>query len=138
MVAIATDTFATSMHPYPSQLYLSKGTHLLVKTVSIGLLHIESPTGFSKAPLKQHSPTVHYRTSSFCCLPICFSLESSKPPPKDKQGFNTFRDASSQVIFLFQRKFPFFGDSTIPPHIHTHTLEPPIPLQRYMQFQYRP
>ena len=137
MVAIATDTFATSMHPYPSQLYLSKGTHLLVKTVSIGLLLIESPTGFSQAPLKQHSPTVHYRTSSFCCLPIYFSLESSKPPPKDKQDFNTFQDASSQVIFLFQRKFPFLEIAPSPPTLTPH-LSPPIPLQRYMQFQYRP
>ena len=30
-------------------------------------------------PLKQHFPTFHYRTSSFCCQPIFSSLEPSKP-----------------------------------------------------------
>ena len=46
MIAIVTDTFATSMQPYPSQPHLSRRTHLLLKTVSIGLSHMESPTGF--------------------------------------------------------------------------------------------
>ena len=50
MVAIATDTSATSMQPYPSQPYLSRGIHLLIKAVSIGLSHMESPTGFSQDP----------------------------------------------------------------------------------------
>ena len=70
MVAIATDTFATSIQPYPSQPHLLRGTELLIKTVSIGLSHMERPTGFPQAPLKQYFPTFHYRTFSFCCLTI--------------------------------------------------------------------
>ena len=134
MVAIATDTFATRMQPYPSQSHLSRETHLLLKTVSIGPSHMESSTGFSQAPLKQHFPTFHYRTSYFCCFPIFFSLEPSKPPSKDKQDFTWFWDASSQVIFLFQRKFPFLELAPFfPPHSNH-----PLPLQSYMQFYYRP
>ena len=92
MVAIATDTFATSMQAHPSKPHLSRGTHLLIKTVSIGLSHMKSHTGFSQFP-----------------SPFFFSLEPSKPPPKDKQDFNRFQDGPSQVIFLFQRKFPGYS-----------------------------
>ena len=37
--------FATSIQPYPSQPNLSRRTHLLIKTVSIGPSHMECPTG---------------------------------------------------------------------------------------------
>ena len=66
MIAIATDTFATSMQPYPSQLHLSRGTHPFAKdsfhwTVTYGESHRISP----------HF-TFHSRTYSFCCFPIFF------------------------------------------------------------------
>ena len=51
MVAVLTDTFATSIQPYPSQLYLSKGTHLSIKTVSIAPPYMESFMRFSQALL---------------------------------------------------------------------------------------
>ena len=65
---------------------------------------MESSTGFSKAPLKQHFTIFNYRTISFCCFPGFYSSEPFKPPSKDKQDFNIFREASSHVSFLFQRK----------------------------------
>ena len=83
---------------------------------------MKSPTGLSQAPFKQHFPKFHHTTSSFCFLLIYSFLEPSKPPPKDKQDFNRFWEASSQVIFLFQRKSllleiaPFF--------LHTETTHP--------------
>ena len=76
MVAIATDTYATSMQPYPSQPQLSRGTNLLIKTVSVRPSYMESPTGFSEAPLKQHFPTFHYKTSSFSFFSSSFQLPS--------------------------------------------------------------
>ena len=51
----------------------------MYSTVSIGLPHMESPTGFSQAPLKQGFLTSHYRTSSFCCLPIFFITTVQAP-----------------------------------------------------------
>ena len=74
------------------------------------------------SPLKQCSPTFHYRTSSFCCLPFFSSLELSKHPPKYKQNLNTFQETSSQIIFLFQWKFPFLkiaSSHPSSPHIRT-------------------
>ena len=133
MAAIATDTFETSMQPYPSQTHLSRGTHLLIKTVSIGPSYKERPTGFSQAPFKHHFLTFYYRTSSFCCLPIFFPLEPSKLAPKDKQYFNGFQGTFSQVIFLFQGKFPFLE---IAPFFLPHS-NPPLLPQRFMQFQCR-
>ena len=123
MVVVATNTFATSMQHYPSQPHLSRGTQFLIKTVSIGLSHMETPTWFLQAPLKQYFPTFHYRTPSFCFLLIFSSLEPSKPPPNDKRDFSGFWEASSQVIFPFQRKFQRNFPTTIPP-------------KRYIQFQW--
>ena len=61
---------------------------------------------FSQAPLKQRYPLFYSGTSLFCCLPIPHSsMEPFKPPPRHKQDFNRFREASSHVIFPFQRKF---------------------------------
>ena len=130
MVTIATDTFATSMQLYPRQPHLSRGTDLLMKTISIRLWHMESPTGLSQAPFKMRFPKVHYRTSSFCCLFISPLVRLSKHPPKDKQDFNRFREASSQIIFPFQRKFLFLEiASFFPPYSN-----PTPPSQSYMQF----
>ena len=55
MVAIATETFVTSMQPYHNQPHLLIGTHSLTKKVTTGPSHMESPTGFSQAspPLPQ-------------------------------------------------------------------------------------
>ena len=106
----------------PANLTSQRGTHLLIKTVSIGPSRMETPTGLSEAlTFKQRFPTFHYRTSSLCCLPIFSSLEPSKTHPEDKQDFNRSREASSHVIFPFQRKFrlletaPFFSSSVEPP-----------------------
>ena len=128
MIGIATGTFATSMQPYLSQptSYI-KRDQILIKTVFIGPSHTESPTGFSQVLPKQYFPTFYHRNFLFCYLPILL-LEPFKPPPKDKQDFNRFQDASSQVIFLFQRNF-LFGNF----HTQTSTSTP-----KYMQFQYRP
>ena len=119
MVTIATDTFATSMQLYPRQPHLSRGTDLLMKTISIRLWHMESPTGLSQAPFKMRFPKVHYRTSSFCCLFISPLVRLSKHPPKDKQDFNRFREASSQIIFPFQTKFPLL-EIHFPPYSNPH------------------
>ena len=53
MVAIATNTFAISMQPYPNQPHPSRGTQLLLKTVSIGPSHMDSPTRLSQAAFLQ-------------------------------------------------------------------------------------
>ena len=122
MVAVATDTFATNMQSYPSQPHLSRGAHILIKTVSIGSSHMESPTGPSQASLKQHLPTFHYRTSSLCCLSIFSSLEHSKHPSKYKRDFNRCWEVSSRIIFPFQRKFPLLEiASFFPPYSNTHS-----------------
>ena len=129
VVATATDTFVTSMQPYPTQPHLTRGTYLLIETVSIGLSHMEWPTGFSQASHKQIFPTFHYRTSSFCWLPICPSLEPSKPPPKEKQDFNRLWEFS-HVMVRFKEKSLFCP-------IFLPDLNPPsnsLP-QRYMQLQ---
>ena len=55
MVEIATDTFAKSMQPYPSQPHLSGGTHILIKTVSKGLSHV-SPLSTVELLLSVSSP----------------------------------------------------------------------------------
>ena len=81
MVETAPDSFATSMQPYSSQPHLSKETHLLIRIVSIGPPHMESPRGFLKVPLKWGLPTFHYR--------ILLSTTSPLRPLKDKQDFNT-------------------------------------------------
>ena len=83
-------------------------------------------------PLKQHFLAFHYTTSFFVVASPFFWLETSQPPAKDKQDFNRFQDASSQVIFLFQRNFRFWS------LIFSITLQPPLSPQRYMQFQYKP
>ena len=51
MVVIAADTFATNTQLCPSQPHLSRGTHLLIKTVSIVLSHMDNPTRFLQALL---------------------------------------------------------------------------------------
>ena len=51
MVAVATNTFATSMPPYPSQPHVSRGTHLLIKTVYMGPSHTE------RVPQDLHKPS---------------------------------------------------------------------------------
>ena len=112
------------------QPHLSRGPHLLINTISIRLSHMGSPTGLSQAPLKQHFPTFHYRTSSFCCLPIFSLLAPSKQPPKDKQDFNRFQESSSHIIFPFRRKFPLSEIVSFSP-----ILKRLPPSQRYMQFQ---
>ena len=119
MVAIATDTFVTSMQTYASQPPLSTRTHLLIKTISIRSSHMESPTWLSQVPPQAAFPTFHYRTSSFCCLSIFSSLEHSKHPPKHKQDFNRFREASSQIIFPFHENYLFWRWS---PHFSTFKL----------------
>ena len=111
MVAITTNTFATSTQPYPSQPHLSRWTNLLIKTVFIALSHMESPTWFLQDPSSSISPH--------------FTIE----PLLSVNYFNRFWYTSSQVIFLFQRKFPFLKK----PHSN-----PPLPLKWYMQFQCRP
>ena len=116
MAAIATDTFTTSMQPYLSQHHLSRGTHLLIKTVSIGSSHTESPTGLSQVHLKQHFPCFTIEPLLSVSSPIFPSFELFKCPPKGKQDFNRFWETSLHIIFLFQRtKLPFFGDSLIFP-----------------------
>ena len=72
--------------------------------------------------LKWGFPTLHYRTSSFCCHHIFFSILiifNSKLPPKDKYYFNRSWQASSH-IFLLQTKFPFWSP------IFSTTLEHPL------------
>ena len=62
----------SSMHQIFIQIY---------STVSIGLSFLESSTGFSQAPPPQTAfpyITFHYKTSSFCYLPIFSLLEPSK------------------------------------------------------------
>ena len=62
MIAIVTDTFVTSMQPNPSKPYLSRGTHLLIKTASIGSSHMGSYIGFSCALL---SVSLHFTIELF-------------------------------------------------------------------------
>ena len=121
MVAVVSDTYTTTLKTYPSQSYLSRGNHLLMKTISIGPSHMESSTGFSQGPLKQRFATFDNRTISFCCFLSYCSSEPFKPPSKDKKDFNIFREASS---------FPFPPPPPPPHHI--------VPPQRDMQFQQTP
>ena len=123
------------MQPYPNQSQLSKWTHILIKIVSIGPPHMESPTGFSQAPLKWHFPKFHNRMSSFCYLPIFSLLEPSKVPPKGKQDFNRFWEASPRTTFPFQRKFPLLEITPFSPctetyptvKVHAVSIDPDVP-----------
>ena len=115
MVAIATETFATSMQPCPSQLHLSRGTHLLIKTVSIRPSHIESRTGL---PI-----------FIFILFYFFFIRTLQK---KNKISIDS-KMSSHRLFFCFKEN-SFSGDSIIfPPHWNL-----PRPHQKYMQFQYRP
>ena len=103
MVAVITDTLTTSMQPYPRSPYLWRGTHFLINTYRT-LTYGELYRIFTSLPLT----AFHYISlySCFCLSPLSFSsLEPFKPPPKDKQNFSRFWEASSHVIFQFQRKF---------------------------------
>ena len=52
-----------------------------------GLPHVESPTEFSQAPLKQGFLTFHYRNSSLCCLPIFFFIKTLHTTSKQNTRF---------------------------------------------------
>ena len=95
MVTIATDTFITSMQPASR---LKRGP-----TPS----HMESPTWF----LQVLNIGSLFSVSS----PSYSSLEPSKPSPEIKQDLNMSWDASSQVVFLFQRKFSLLERASIFP-----------------------
>ena len=78
--AIATDTFVTSMQPYPSQPNLSRGTHLLIKTVSIGSSHV-SPLLTIEPLLSVASPSFFHWNSSNTLQKINkVSIDSETPP----------------------------------------------------------
>ena len=89
------------MQTYPSQPYLSRGTHLFIKTFPIELLHVENLSGILQPPFKHNFPTFHFKTSSFSFI----TIEPSKLTPEDKQDFIRSWEASSNIIFLFQIKF---------------------------------
>ena len=73
--------YATLSQPTWSP-HLSRGTHLLAKTVSIGSLYMQSPTGLSQAPLKQYFPTFHYKIFFFLFPPHFFFLRTLQAPSK--------------------------------------------------------
>ena len=81
MVTIATNTFVTSMLPYPSQPQLAKGTQRLVKAVSIETSHMENSKGFSQAPLKRRFPTFHCKIF-FLLSPHFFFIRILQSPSK--------------------------------------------------------
>ena len=82
------------------------------RTVTYGELH----QIFTSPPLKRNFPTFHYRTSSFCCLPIFFIKKLQAP----SKIFNISWQAFSHVIFPLQTKFPFLSP------IFSPTLELPL------------
>ena len=95
----------------------------MYSTVSTGPSHMESPTGFSQAPLKQSFPTFHYRTSSLCCLPIFFHYNTPSPLQmihKISRG----PDKPHTLFFLLQTKFPKAGT---PPKLHEVSIDPDVP-----------
>ena len=108
MATIVTDTFATSMQPNPSQPHLSRGTHLLIKKVSIGSSHMVSPTGLSQVPLKQHFAFFTKEPLLSVASPIFSSFELFKCPPKGKQDISI--DSGNPLYILF---FCFKEESSI-------------------------
>ena len=84
----------------------SPDIHQMYSTVSIGLPHMESPTGFSQAPLKQGFLTSHYRTSSFCCLPIFF-ITTLQAPYKQYTKFQQVLTRFLTYYFSASNKIPF-------------------------------
>ena len=115
MTGIATDTFATSMQPYPSQPTShikrdpASDKNSFHRTVTYG----ESHRIFTSPP----QTAFPHISQFFCCLPF-FLLKPSKPQ-KDKHDFNRFQDASSQVIFFVPKKFSFLELSTLQPSTST-------------------
>ena len=114
MVALSIDTFAISCNPMPTQPYLSRWGHLLIKTVFIGLPHIESSTDFHKPPQSLYPNNLLWNLL-FLLPSYFFSLETYKFCEKLLKGY-----------FLVSRKILSFVDAPIPP-LHTYTLGPPTP-----------
>ena len=119
MVALSIDTFATSCNPLPTQPYLSRGDLLLVKTVFIGLPHMESPTDFHK-PHQTLYP-ISLLWNLFFLLPsYFFLLETYKFCEKLLTGY-----------FPVSRIISSFGDAPIPP---THPRTPyPHPIKTHLK-----
>ena len=83
MVAIATETFVTSMQLYPNQPHLLTGTHSLTKKVTIGPSHMESPTGFSQASPPSNDVCPHFTIESlFLLLPHFFLIRTLQSASK--------------------------------------------------------
>ena len=131
MLALSIDTFATSCNPMPTQPYLSREDHLLIKTVFIGLPHMESPTDFHK-PHQTLYP-INLLWNFFFLLPsYFFLLETYKFCEKLLTGY-----------FPVSRRIPSFGDVPISPppppththtHTHTHTRTPyPHPIKTHVK-----
>ena len=71
-------------------------------------------------PLRQHFPIFHYRTSSFCCLPVSFSIAALQvPSPPNPLSFiykiSIGPDKPPHTLFFCFKKNYFFGDSPISP-----------------------
>ena len=83
--------------------------------------HEESHRTFT-SPIQTAFPQISPYNLIFLFPSHLFFIRTLQTPPKDKQDFNRFWEASSQVIFLFQRKSllleiaPFF--------LHTETTHP--------------
>ena len=84
------------------------------------LQNLQTPDFQTPSPLKHYFPTFHYRTSSSCRFPIFSSLEPYKSSPKHKQDLNILWEASLQVIFPFQGKFPLRTQNHYPHPIKMH------------------
>ena len=121
-------------------------------TLSIGLSHMKSPTGFLQSPpppiptpltINWRFPTFHYRSFSFCCLPNFSSLESYESPLKVTQDFSRSWKASSHMCYFSTlNKIPFFKIAPFSPHlgtplnVHTVSIDPDVLSQAKLGLQW--